>query len=249
MRLECRKDYENVPAIATRTTLIPLAPFAVEEVPLKPPPPPAHEAARPRPAIPEPIARTGVIAILRGLERARVLAVASALSSGGIEALEVTLDSPDALASIGALAEAGGVLVGAGTVLGTAAAERAVSAGARFLVAPDTDPELIAWAADRDVPIFPGAMTPTEIRAAWRAGAPAVKLFPASALRPDYLGAVAAPLLGVPLIPTGGITAENAPDWRAAGAVAVGAGGWLTAPEDLGLVRERAIAIRDGMRG
>jgi 2-dehydro-3-deoxyphosphogluconate aldolase/(4S)-4-hydroxy-2-oxoglutarate aldolase len=176
-----------------------------------------------------------------------VLAVATALSSGGIEALEVTLDSPDALGSIAALAEAGDVHVGAGTVLGVGDAERAVSAGARFLVAPDSNPELIAWAADRDIAVFPGAMTPTEIRTAWRAGASAVKLFPATALRPDYLEAVTAPLLGVPLIPTGGITADNARDWRASGAVAVGVGGWLTAPADLGLVEARAIAIRGSM--
>lgn len=195
-----------------------------------------------RPPLPAAIRDSGVLAIMRGLAPANVASIAAALRDGGVEAIEVTLDSPGALESIAALAEAG-ALAGAGTVLDVGAAERAVAAGARFLVAPDTRPEVIRWAVGRGVPILPGALTPTEIRAAWEAGAAAVKLFPAFAVGPEYLRAVAAPLAGIPLIPTGGVDGDNAPTWRAAGAAAVAVGSWLTAPDDPALITRRAAAL------
>ena len=122
-------------------------------------------------------------------------------------------------------------------------ASQALDAGARFLVMPHTDVGLVAWAAGRGVPVFPGAMTPSEIVAAWNAGAAGVKVFPAGSLGPGFIREVRGPLSRIPLIPTGGITAENVGAFIAAGAVAVGAGGWLTGSRDPATIRERAAAL------
>ena len=129
--------------------------------------------------------------------------------------MELTLNEPeaDALAAIEALAAAAdelGALVGAGTVLSIESARRAVDAGARFIVMPHTDRELVAWCAARGLPAFPGALTPTEILSAWTAGASAVKLFPAAAVGPDYLSQIRGPLPDVPMVPTGGVSAGDA---------------------------------------
>ncbi len=202
-----------------------------------------------RPVLPDAIARGRVIAIARGQPAERLPAIAEALRAGGVLAFEVTLDSPDALAGIGAVVRAeagmggGGLLVGAGTVLTIAAAERAVEAGARFLVMPHTDPALVAWAAGQGIPAFPGAMTPSEILSAWRAGAAAVKLFPAASLGPGFLREVRGPLGAIPLVPTGGISATNVGGFIAAGAVAVGVGGWLTGSGDSDVIRARAAEL------
>jgi 2-dehydro-3-deoxyphosphogluconate aldolase/(4S)-4-hydroxy-2-oxoglutarate aldolase len=140
-----------------------------------------------------------------------------------------------------------GLLLGAGTVLSVDAAERAVEAGAGFLVAPHTDPTIVEWAAARGIPTFPGALTPTEILAAWRAGAAAVKLFPASAVGPAFVREVRGPFRDIPLVPTGGVTAETAPSFIAAGAVAVGLGSWLTGSGDPATVAERAREVVDAL--
>lgn len=211
--------------------------------------------AAPRPAIPRAILTGRVVAIARGVPAALLGAVAAALRDGGVQAFEITLDSPDALAGIeaaaavAATAGSDGLLVGAGTVMTTGEAAAALAAGARFLVMPHTDPGLVAWAADRGVPAFPGAMTPSEIVAAWRAGAAAVKIFPAGTLGPAFLREVRRPLAGIPMIPTGGINADNAGAFIAAGAVAVGAGGWLTGSRDPATIRERAASIARAVAG
>jgi 2-dehydro-3-deoxyphosphogluconate aldolase/(4S)-4-hydroxy-2-oxoglutarate aldolase len=187
-----------------------------------------------------------VIAIGRRLERTSIPQVAEALVAGGVRAFEVTLDSPGAIDTIRTLAERhadGSLLVGAGTVLDVASATAAVQAGARFLVSPHTDVELIEWAAGRGMPFFPGAFTASEILAAWRAGASAVKLFPASVVGPAYVREMRGPLASVPLIPTGGVTADNAGAFIDAGALGVGVGSWLIAdglPEG---IRQRATQL------
>jgi len=198
-----------------------------------------------RPPIPELIRESRVIAVGRHLSAADVPRIGEALVAGGVRAMELTLNEPedDALRAIEALAGTAddlGALVGAGTVLSIGAAKRAVDAGARFIVSPHTDTELIAWCALSSVPCFPGALSPTEIFAAWSAGACAVKLFPAAAVGPGYLKQIAGPFPAVPIMPTGGVSAETAGDWIAAGAVAVGMGGWLIGDGDPISVTERA---------
>src|SRR3979411_3047190 len=150
-----------------------------------------------RPPIAAEITSGRVIAIGRRLVPASVVKVAEALVAGGVRAFEVTLDSPGAMAAINELSRRyadGSMLVGAGTVLDLASATAAVRAGARFLVSPHTDVELVRWAADQQISIFPGAFTPSEILAAWSAGASALKLFPASAVGPALVGGITGPL-------------------------------------------------------
>jgi 2-dehydro-3-deoxyphosphogluconate aldolase/(4S)-4-hydroxy-2-oxoglutarate aldolase len=205
-----------------------------------------------RPALPAPIVEGRVIAIARRLEPATLPAVAEALAANGIRVFEVTIDSPGAVESIRALAEgplAERLLVGAGTVLSVGEAEAAVAAGARFLVTPHLDPELIGWAAERGIPILPGAFTPTEIVTAWRAGAAAVKLFPASVAGPAFIRDFRGPFPDIPLIPTGGVSVENAADFLRAGAVAVGLGSWLTGAGDPAEVARRAAAVAEVVAG
>jgi 2-dehydro-3-deoxyphosphogluconate aldolase/(4S)-4-hydroxy-2-oxoglutarate aldolase len=185
-----------------------------------------------RPAIPDLVRSSKVIAIGRNVPAADVPRIGQALVAGGVHVIELTLNEPEAAAldSIAALARVAddlGVLAGAGTVLSVAAAQRAVDAGARFIVSPHTDPELVAWCAAQGVPAFPGALSPTEIHAAWSAGASAVKLFPAAAVGTGYLKQIAGPFPDIPLVPTGGVSAETAGEWVRAGAVAVGMGSWL----------------------
>ena len=193
-----------------------------------------------RTVLPELIRDSRLIAVFRGLMPNRVSAVADVLQASGILVMEITMDSPEAEKSIERLAPR--TVVGAGTVMDVADAEAAVAAGAAFLVSPHTDFGVVEWAADRGVPVLPGALTPTEIVTAWNAGAAAVKIFPAAVGGPGLLRAVGGPLSDIPLIPTGGLTAENSASYLEAGAVAVGIGGWLTGPADLGVIAQRATA-------
>lgn len=199
-----------------------------------------------RPAIPPSILATRVIAIARRLEPAALLDVTQALVAGGVRAFELTLDGTGALEGIAEVARRFSpetLLVGAGTVMDIPSAKRALDAGARFLVMPHTDAELVRFAADRGVPSFPGAFTPTETYEGWRAGAAAIKIFPASAVGPTFFREMRGPFRDIPLVPTGGVTIENAAAFISAGAVAVAMGSWLTGGGDATLVRERAAAI------
>lgn len=185
-----------------------------------------------RPAIPAGLVAGGVVAIARRLDPDAAADVAIALAEGGVRAFEITLNEPvvkalRAIAAVAGPASARGLSIGAGTILSIEAARLAVEAGATFLVMPHTDPDLVAWAAERGIPAIPGAATPTEVLTAWRAGAAAVKLFPASALGPSFIRELAGPFPDIPVIPTGGVTAETAGSFIAAGAVAVGLGSWL----------------------
>ncbi len=181
-----------------------------------------------------------IVAILRGHAPEAVAGIVDGLVAGGITTVEVTLDSPGAHDSIAALAARDDLVAGAGTVLSVAAAEAAIDAGATFLVAPHLDPAVIRAAAARGVAMLPGALTPTEIFTAWQAGAAAVKVFPAGGLGAGYIAAVRGPLAGIPLVPTGGIDDTNAAAFLAAGALAVGVGGWLTGDADPETVQLRA---------
>ena len=200
-----------------------------------------------RPAIPTGLTAGGVVAIGRRISATAAASIAEALAAGGVRAFELTLNDPeaDALRAIETVARhapALGLDIGAGTVLSIEAAARAVDAGATFLVMPHIDPVLVAWAAERGIPAFPGCATPTEILAAWRSGAAAVKVFPASALGPGFVRELRGPLPDIPLVPTGGVTLETIPAFVAAGAVAVGLGSWLVGDGDPAGIRERAAA-------
>jgi Entner-Doudoroff aldolase len=176
-----------------------------------------------------------VVAILRGDFGGREHEMVAAMIEGGLTAIEVTLNSPDALIKIAKLAALFGArcAVGAGTVLIPHEVSQVADAGGTFIVSPNCDPRVIAATKQRRLISLPGAFTPTEIVAAMDAGADAVKLFPATSLGPSYVKAVRAPLSELRLIPTGGVTPEMAQAYRAAGAWAVGVGSELLGKEIL----------------
>lgn len=187
---------------------------------------------------------SGVIAVARlaeanvaGLRRA-----AAAVAAGGVGGFEITLTTPGALAAIAEIASDGlpDCLVGAGTVLDETAARDVIARGARFVVSPTLDRAVVRYCREQNVPCLPGALTPTELLEAWRAGASLVKLFPASSVGPRYLREVLAPLPSLRVVPSGGVSAENAGEWIRAGAAAVSVGSALVNPQ---LIRDESWAL------
>jgi 2-dehydro-3-deoxyphosphogluconate aldolase/(4S)-4-hydroxy-2-oxoglutarate aldolase len=172
------------------------------------------------------IESTGVVAVVRLNDAGAFGDVSAALIEGGVRAIEVTMTVPRAVALIESLAVSGpaDLIVGAGTVLDAETARQVILAGARFIVGPVLRPAVIEIGHRYDVAVMPGCFTPTEILTAWEGGADIVKVFPATALGPAFFRDVRGPLPQVRLMPTGGVTRENAGDWIAAGAVAIGVG-------------------------
>jgi 2-dehydro-3-deoxyphosphogluconate aldolase/(4S)-4-hydroxy-2-oxoglutarate aldolase len=179
-----------------------------------------------------------VVAILRRTEARLAVQTAEALLRGGVASIEVTLNTSGALDMLRSIRDAvgGRALLGAGTVLDLASAEAALDVGAQFIVSPHTDVGLVRAMAARGVPCIPGAFSPTEVLAAWNAGASVVKLFPAGPVGPGYLKDLRGPLGHIPLLPTGGVSLENAAAFIAAGAWGLGLGSALVDP---GLVAEQ----------
>jgi 2-dehydro-3-deoxyphosphogluconate aldolase/(4S)-4-hydroxy-2-oxoglutarate aldolase len=155
-----------------------------------------------------------------------------AVCAGGIAAVEVTMTMPGALAGLEELTRRmpGDVLIGVGSVLDADTARRAIEAGARYVVSPIFEPEVLEEAHRQGVPAMPGAFTPTEILHAHRAGADVVKVFPAEVFGPAFIRGVLAPMPFLRLMPTGGVTPENVGDWIRAGAAAIGLGSALVDP-------------------
>ena len=172
------------------------------------------------------VEEAGIVAVIRLQEPGKLRAVVEAIAAGGIRALEVTMTVPGAVELIRELAPTlpPGFLLGAGTVLDADTARRVIDAGAQFVVSPVFRVDTIRACHERGVPSMPGCFTPTEILDAWDAGADIVKVFPATALGPTFFKDVRGPLPQVKLMPTGGVTLDNAGDWIRAGAVAVGVG-------------------------
>ncbi len=168
-----------------------------------------------------------IIAIIRGAQPANVLGIVEALIEGGIKAVEITLNSHDALAVIKNVSEnfKDKILVGAGTVLDPQSARVAIAAGAQFIIAPAVDQETINVTKLLGKVSIPGAFTATEIVTAFKAGGDIIKLFPASNVQ--YLKDLRGPLSHIPLMPTGGVHLENITDFQKAGAVAFGIGSAL----------------------
>src|SRR5260370_15686380 len=183
--------------------------------------------------IPPALEKSRVVAILRRTEARLEVESAEAVLKGGISVIEVTLSTPGALEMLRAMRDAVGdrAVLGAGTVLDIPAADAALAAGAQFTVSPHTDTELVREMAGRGVPCIPGAFSATEVLSAWRAGASVVKLFPAGPVGAGYLKDLRGPLADIPLLPTGGITLDNAATYIAAGAWGLGLGSALVAPD------------------
>ncbi len=167
-----------------------------------------------------------VVGILRFFPAEQVKQLIPATLAGGLRNLEITMNSAGAEDLIRLACELVGDRgnVGAGTVTTVAELDRALAAGAAFVVTPAVVPEVIRACVERAVPVMPGAMTPTEILTAWRLGATLVKVFPADQLGPAHIRAVKAPFPEIPLMPTGGVTVETLPAFQQAGADAFGVG-------------------------
>lgn len=176
------------------------------------------------------IKEAGVVPIVRAPSAAAAVALAEAVTAGGLKVLEIALTVPDAPRVIGQLADACGdeVLLGAGSVLDVAAARDCIAAGARFIVSPALKPDVVTHCHRHGLAVIPGALTPTEVAQAWAAGADLVKVFPVSALGgASYIRALKAPMPQLDLMPTGGVTLASLPEYFAAGAAVVGAGSEL----------------------
>lgn len=179
------------------------------------------------------IERTGVVAIVRLDDYGHAPAMANALLQGGIEVVEFTYTNPAAGEAVRATKEALGdaMLVGAGTVLDPETARAAILQGADFIVTPTLQIDTIRLCSRYSIPSVIGGFTPTEILTAWEAGASIVKVFPASVGGPRYLTDVRGPLPQIKLIPTGGVSLENAADFIGAGAIAVAMGSNLVSAD------------------
>ena len=195
------------------------------------------------------IREIGIVPVVRATSAAEAMDAVEAIRAGGIPILEITLTVPGAVKIIADLAGRLGddALIGAGTVLDAESAQACIDAGARFVVSPSLDLPTIELCRRLGVPVFPGALTPTEIVTAWKAGADAVKVFPANALGgATYLKSIKAPLPQIELIPTGGVSLKNVADFIAAGAFALGVGADLV---DLAALRRgEANAITEKAR-
>lgn len=179
------------------------------------------------------IERDRAVAVVRTDAPDKLVQIADALRAGGIVCIEVTMTVPNAIDGIRAVSEAFGaeVLVGAGSVTDAETARAAIESGARYVVSPVFKPEVIEAAHQLDAAAMPGCFTPTEILTAHEAGADVVKVFPAGTLGMGFIKGVLAPLPYLKLMPTGGVSLDNATDWLRAGAVAVGAGSALVDPK------------------
>ena len=202
----------------------------------------------------------GIIPIIRASSADAVMPVAEALLQAGLPVVEITLTVPNAIDAIGAVAKrfAGKLLVGAGTVTDAESARRAAEAGAEFIVTPCLVREVIEAARRADVAVLPGALTPTEVFEAFRAGGDMVKVFPAQSVGgAAYLRALRGPFPNIPLVPTGGVTLDNIADMFKAGAAAVGVGTELISQDALnrrdyaaiGAVAKRFLAAVRQARG
>lgn len=175
----------------------------------------------------------GVVAIIRTTSAKTAQLQASRVLEAGLPVVEVSLTTPDALSVIASLASSSDAVIGAGTVTTAKLARDAIAAGSRILVSPTLVPSVIEVAVEHDVAVLPGCMTPTEMTTAMELGATAVKIFPAQLWSPDAMRGLLQALPDLPCVPTGGIGPDDAADWIAAGAVAVGVGSALTAAENV----------------
>ncbi|HEY3934565.1 MAG TPA: bifunctional 4-hydroxy-2-oxoglutarate aldolase/2-dehydro-3-deoxy-phosphogluconate aldolase [Gemmatimonadales bacterium] len=187
------------------------------------------------------ILTSGVVAVVRMNRAASLRRAAEAVVAGGVGSFEVTLTTPGAIDAVRELAEAAipGCLIGAGTVLDERTTNEVIDAGAQFVVSPTLEEEVIACCVERGVVCVPGAMTPTEILKAWRFGASLVKVYPSPSVGTDFFKNILAPLPFLRMIPSGGMTLQNAPEWIKAGAAAVSISNALMDP---GLINRGAWA-------
>ena len=201
------------------------------------------------------IAESGVVAVMRAPNKDILIDISQALLAGGVPAIEVTMTTPKAIHAIEMLADKFGdqAVVGVGTVIDAATCRDAIAAGAQFVVSPNFDPAVVETTKRYGKISIPGAFTPTEILAAWTAGADVVKVFPSTALGPNYFRDILAPMPQLRLIPTGGVDIKNVGEWIKAGAAFVAVGSALVTKEamakgDWNSITQSARAFTDAIR-
>jgi Entner-Doudoroff aldolase len=174
----------------------------------------------------EELTRLGAIAIIRMSDSEKLKRVSEAIHKGGVSAIEITMTTPNALTVIENLSKTMGdeIIVGVGSVLDPQTAIDAINAGARFVVSPVFKHDIVETVKKLNIPVMPGAFTPTEIQAAYEQGADIVKVFPADVLGMAFFKAIKGPMPYLKLMPTGGVTLTNAGEWLKAGAYIVGVG-------------------------
>lgn len=197
----------------------------------------------------------GIVAVVRSEKAEPLVKVVRALADGGVTAAEITFTVPDATDVIRQVRKEMGdaIVLGAGTVLDPETARVALLAGAEYLVSPVVNPEVIRLARRYDKVVMPGAFTPTEILAAWEAGADVVKVFPADVGGPAYFKAIKGPLPQIRLMPTGGVDLSTAENFLKAGAACLGVGGSLVEPKavaagDMDRIRDLAAQFSEIVR-
>jgi len=191
-----------------------------------------------------------IVAVVRLARERDGLPVATALVEGGVRAIEITITTPGATRLIETISrEIPQAIVGAGSILSCDDVDRCLAAGARFLVGPVLNEQVLTYALDQGAPFSPGTFTPSEAYRAWELGSRLVKVFPAARLGPKYVSDLKAPMPFLRLMPTGGVSSESAKAFLDAGADVLGAGSWLTpraAVEagDYDVIRQRAAELR-----
>ena len=172
---------------------------------------------------------SGAMAIIRLQKTESILNLVEALLAGGINLIEISLNTDDPYTTISRIAAefADEVILGAGTVISSAEVKEVLNAGARFIVTPITNIEIIRTCHDHNAPVCMGAFSPTEIYQVFKNNADIIKVFPASVLGPKFIKAIKEPFPSIPLMPTGGISPENAGEWIENGASLLGVGGSL----------------------
>jgi 2-dehydro-3-deoxyphosphogluconate aldolase/(4S)-4-hydroxy-2-oxoglutarate aldolase len=203
-----------------------------------------------RPPLSDRLSGSKVIAVLRASHVSALAPVCDVLVEEGILSLELTLTTPGLLDALPELVDryADTADVGVGTILSEFEAQRAIESGARFLVTPTMNLPVIKLAVERQIAVFPGGLTPTELAAGWDAGATAVKIFPAQTVGAEYLKHLRGPFPGLQAVPSGGVDLNASRQWLAAGAAAVSIGGPLLGDAlkggDLSVLRRRCRAVR-----
>lgn len=183
-------------------------------------------------AVLEKVLQSGIVAIVRTDNADKAKKIVGAISEGGINVIEVTMSVPgaiDVIKELSGFCAQAGITLGVGSVLDPETARAAILAGAEYVVTPCLNPAVIKLCNRYQVPSMPGAMSVREVVEAMEAGADIVKVFPGELLGPQFIKAVHGPIPQAPLMPTGGVASDNVKEWFAAGAVALGVGGSLTA--------------------
>ncbi|HTP00742.1 MAG TPA: bifunctional 4-hydroxy-2-oxoglutarate aldolase/2-dehydro-3-deoxy-phosphogluconate aldolase [Anaerolineales bacterium] len=181
----------------------------------------------------EKVKQLGVLAVIRGPSPELTVQMVGALLEGGVSGIEITYSTPNAEEVVRTLVQKFGdqILIGMGTLTKPEQAQCAKDAGAKFLVSPVCEPELVRAMLATGLPVMAGAFTPTEVLQAYNLGVDVVKVFPGSVGGPGYVKALKGPFPYIPMMPTGGVSASNVADWFAAGVIAVGAGSELCPPQ------------------